>query len=550
MSGDMRRLYARKRPRDDEECEGEEGAKRRHAARARAESGAVDGSAAESAQGVTTTHVARGDEDTSGVARAVGESTKKTTRNKLCVLCKRAKATRVVIVHHHGSLISNIFGPILKRFSRTKRTRIGTIDPTVVFCKGDALCGTCASHSEHSVRDPSDRALEHRIEDTRKLGIFAEHVQKDCHGKLPRFADFAELAGWDDERDGEARVEVGSWWYQFTILNDGVRKKRVVEAAARDDDTATRAALQYLATCEKRNHSECDVEGDSRRVRILAKHVQEKCHGKLPRITDCAELEGWDHESAGEAHVQVGQWFYNFTTRNDGVRKKRVVEVAEHDDDTATQKALQYLAECKARDDGRFDVEVDSRRVRILAEHVQKECDGKLPRAKDFAKLSGWDDERDRAARVPVGMWFYHFTTKNDGARKKRVVEAAERNDDAATRVALQYLAECPQRDSGNDYVKYDSRRVRILAEHVQKDCHGKLPRKADCAKLSGWDDESAGEAHVQVGLWWYHFTTKNDGARKKRVVEAAEHDDDTATREALQYLATCAPRDIKKRGR
>ena len=85
MSGDMRRFYARKRPRDDEECEGEEGAKRRHAARKAAaadgcaESGAVDGSAVESAQGsdqgVTTTHVARGDEDTSGVARAVGEST-------------------------------------------------------------------------------------------------------------------------------------------------------------------------------------------------------------------------------------------------------------------------------------------------------------------------------------------------------------------------------------------------------------------------------------------------------------------------------------------
>ena len=352
MFGAMRRLFATKRSRDDEECEGEEGAKRRHAARARAESGAVDGSAAESAQGVTTTHVARGDEDTSGVARAVGESTKKTTRNKLCVLCKRAKATRVVIVHHHGSLISNIFGPILKRFSRTKRARIGTIDPTVVFCKGDALCGTCASHSEHSVRDPSDRALEHRIEDTRKLGIFAEHVQKDCHGKLPRFADFAELAGWDDERDGEARVEVGSWWYQFTILNDGVRKKRVVEAAARDDDTATRAALQYLATCEKRNHSECDVEGDSRRVRILAKHVEEKCHGKLPRAHDCAELEGWKCQSAGAARVQVGRWWYDFTTKNDGARKKRVVEAAARDDDTAkTQEALQYLATCEKRDE-------------------------------------------------------------------------------------------------------------------------------------------------------------------------------------------------------
>ena len=172
------------------------------------------------------------------------------------------------------------------------------------------------------------------------------------------------------------------------------------------------------------------------------------------------------------------------------------------------------------------------------------------PRAKDCAELSGWEHQNARAARVPVGKWFYEFTTKNDGARKKRVVEAAERDGDTATQKALQYLAECKTRDDGRFDVEVDSRRVRILAEHVQKDCHGKLPRKADCAKLSGWDDESAGEAHVQVGLWWYHFTTKNDGARKKRVVEAAEHDDDTATREALQYLATCAPRDIKKRGR
>jgi len=139
---------------------------------------------------------------------------------------------------------------------------------------------------------------------------------------------------------------------RFTTTKDGARKKRVVEAAARDDDTKTRAALQYLATCEKRNNSDCDVEGDSRRVRILAKHVEENCDGKLPRQKDCAELEGWDHESAGAARVRVGQWWYDFAITNDGARKKRVVEAAARDDDEAkTQEALQYLATCEKRDE-------------------------------------------------------------------------------------------------------------------------------------------------------------------------------------------------------
>ena len=71
-----------------------------------------------------------------------------------------------------------------------------------------------------------------------------------------------------------------------------------------------------------------------------------------------------------------------------------------------------------------------------------------------------------------------------------------------------------------------------------------------DCAELEGWDHESAGAARVPVGRWWYDFTITNDGARKKRVVEAAARDDDTATRAALQYLATCEKRDKKKRSR
>jgi len=227
MSGDMRRLYAHKRPRDDEEGEGEEGAKRRHAPRkaaaadGRAESGAVDGSAAES--GVTTTHVARGDEDTSGVARAVGESTKK---KKKCVLCKTAQAVRGIDVFHLDSNIDRIFSPILHRFSRTKRKQI-KINKSEVFCKGDGLCVTCALRSGHGGRDRDDLAFERRMEDTRKVVIFAKHVQENCDGKLPRTTGCAELEGWEDQGAGAARVPVGNWWFDFTITNDGARKKRV-----------------------------------------------------------------------------------------------------------------------------------------------------------------------------------------------------------------------------------------------------------------------------------------------------------------------------------
>ena len=144
------------------------------------------------------------------------------------------------------------FGPILHRFSRKKREQIKT-NKSEVFCKGQRLCVTCTLRSGHGGRDRIDLAFERRMEDTRKVFIFAKHVQGNCHGKLPRQKDCPELEGWKWKGAGAARVQVGQWWYDFTTRNDGARKKRVVEAAARDDDTATRAALQYLATCEKRD---------------------------------------------------------------------------------------------------------------------------------------------------------------------------------------------------------------------------------------------------------------------------------------------------------
>ena len=94
-----------------------------------------------------------------------------------------------------------------------------------------------------------------------------------------------------------------------------------------------------------------DVEGDSRRVRIFAKYVREKCHGRLPRHVHRAELAGWEREGADMAQVAVGRWWHKFSTMNEGERKQRVAASAR---DEATQDALQYLAQCPMRDSKRF----------------------------------------------------------------------------------------------------------------------------------------------------------------------------------------------------
>jgi len=111
-----------------------------------------------------------------------------------------------------------------------------------------------------------------------------------------------------------------------------------------------------LAQCEKRDkeNARCDVEGDSRRVRIFAKYVLEEFDGQLPRQGDVAELAGWEHEGADLARVQVGQWWNNFSGRNGGERKKRVETLARLARDEETQKALRYLAQCDKRDSKRL----------------------------------------------------------------------------------------------------------------------------------------------------------------------------------------------------
>ena len=105
--------------------------------------------------------------------------------------------------------------------------------------------------------------------------------------------------------------------------------------------------MAALLTRVKPAHGKRDVEGDSRRVRILAKYVLEEFDGQLPRQKDQAALAGWAHEDAGVAQVQVGQWWYKFSIKNDGARKKRVEESAP---DEATKKALRDLAQCPMRE--------------------------------------------------------------------------------------------------------------------------------------------------------------------------------------------------------
>ena len=64
-----------------------------------------------------------------------------------------------------------------------------------------------------------------------------------------------------------------------------------------------------------------------------------------------AAIADWAHEGAPVARVKVRRWWYNFFSKNDGARQKRVEESAP---DEATKKALQYLAQCPVRDSKRL----------------------------------------------------------------------------------------------------------------------------------------------------------------------------------------------------
>ncbi len=86
--------------------------------------------------------------------------------------------------------------------------------------------------------------------DSRRVRIFATYVREELDGQLPRQGDVAKLAGWEREGAGVARVQIGKWWYNFSIMNDGERKKRVEESAP---DEETQQALRDLAQCPMRD---------------------------------------------------------------------------------------------------------------------------------------------------------------------------------------------------------------------------------------------------------------------------------------------------------
>jgi hypothetical protein len=184
--------------------------------------------------------------------------------------------------------------------------------------------------------------------DSRRVCILAKYVREECHGRLPRDEDVAELAGWAHEDAVVAQVKVYQWWYIFSRRNGGERKQRVEESAP---DEETQKALQYLAQCPSRVHGKRDVKGDSRRVRIFAAHVREN---GLPTCRASVALAGWAHEGARVAQVKVGDWWSKFSRQYDGERKKRVEESARLARDEETQDALQYLAQCEKRDSKRF----------------------------------------------------------------------------------------------------------------------------------------------------------------------------------------------------
>jgi len=308
----------------------------------------------------------------------------------------------------------------------------------------DVICRLCHDHHSSNAGTPrmtlSELVAEQTGWDARRIALLLEFMDNDCGGQLPQCHVNYTLPGWNGPREEAAIIHARGW---IGDLIRGCRRPgsptRLEAVAALGHEEA--ALVADLLTREKQDHGNRDVKGDLRRVRILAKYVREKYGGQLPRKYDVAELAGWKHEDAVVAQVKVGRWWRDFSSMNDGERKKRVEESAP---DEETQDALQYLVQCEERGHGNCDVEGDSRRVRIFAKYVREECHGRLPRVNDSAALAGWKREDADLAQVKVGDWWRNFSIKNDGDRKKRVEESAP---DEETQGALQYLVQCPIRE-------------------------------------------------------------------------------------------------------
>jgi len=158
------------------------------------------------------------------------------------------------------------------------------------------------------------------------------------------------------------------------------------------------------------------------------------------------------------------------------------------------------------------------------------------------ATLARWDDEDAREREdVPVGKFWYDLTHSTDKERLQRLSVF-----DDASKNALAYLATCVFREDVRVCTAHDARKLQILSAHVRDHLDGKVPRQNDVATLARWDDEDAREREdVPVGKFWYDLTHSTD---KERLQRLSVFDD--ASKNALEYLATCEPRKAKPRGR
>ena len=310
-------------------------------------------------------------------------------------------------------------------------------------------------------------------------------------------------------------------------------------------ETAIQADDAVCLLCARSQHgvglvAHLDVATDAERVEQLALELRKPEHALVVLWGDARlEMIEWEGSERTQVPRRVGRWWRGVLGDRNGARRAELEECASQD--AALKRDLDELFARTLP----HQVETYSRRVIIMQRHVESACGGYVPRAHDTAQLAGWSEEGAPPEKVLVGRWYRDFVQRKIGDRLRAAVT------EPAVLAALDYLEQQPPRPRPPQQRMEDTRKVVIFAKHVQEKCDGKLPRNKDCDELEGWDRESAGAARVQVGQWWYDFTTTNNDARKKRVVEAAARVDDTAkTQEALQYLATRPQRDKKKRSR
>ena len=137
-------------------------------------------------------------------------------------------------------------------------------------------------------------------------------------------------------------------------------------------------------------------------------------------------------------------------------------------------------------------------------------------------------------------------------AKRKRIgtIDPAQKfcQGDGLCRTCASVCEDCVR---DRDEARFDStvnnaRKLQILSVHVRDHLDGKVPRQNDVATLARWDDEDAREREdVPVGKFWYDLTHSTD---KERLQRLSVFDD--ASKNALEYLATCEPRKRKPRGR